>query len=72
MLSFEERRLISDPEGAEYTNMGITKFREWSERIGAVRRIGRRRVNDKKVIDQFLDRGQMDGCTVHTDGQTDS
>lgn len=69
MLDFKDKRLITDPEGAEYTNMSVTKFREWAEQIGAVRRIGRARRNDKKIIDQFLDGVRLDGCKGSTENR---
>lgn len=50
-----EKRLINTEEAAAYIGMGISKTREIMETIGAKRRIGRRVVYDKVVIDQWLD-----------------
>lgn len=51
----DNARMMDDSQGAAYTGMGIRFFRDWSEKIGAVRYYNRRRVNDRAVIDAALD-----------------
>lgn len=51
----DSARLMSDPQGAAYCGMGITTFRKWAAEIGAVKRFGNIKRNDKKIIDAALD-----------------
>lgn len=67
MTDTTNKRLLTDKEGANYVGIGVTAFRAWSERIGAVKRFGRRRLNDKSVIDQELDSGNMFDITSKKD-----
>ena len=50
-----EPRLLSMAELKAYTGLGKTKAREWADSIGATRKIGRRALYDKRVIDAALD-----------------
>ena len=54
----DNRRLLSDKEGAEYVGLGVSSFRIWSAKIGAKKKIGNRSLNDRKVIDAALDTAQ--------------
>lgn len=49
---------LSDFEGAAYTGLGRTSFRAFAKKINCRRKIGRRVVNDRAVIDQALKRGE--------------
>ena len=48
------KRLLTDKEAASYVGLGVTAFRIWAEKIGCIKRFGRRRLNDKLIIDQML------------------
>lgn len=56
-------RLLSISELTHYTGLGTSKAREWAKEIGAVRKIGRRVLYDKRIIDAALDgqEGEADG-----------
>lgn len=58
MTEITVKRMLNDKEGAAYVGLGVTSFRAWSEQIGAVRKFGKRRLNDRMVIDQALDTKQ--------------
>lgn len=50
-----EKRMLSVDEASFYTGMGRNTCREWLREIGAIRKIGRRVICDRKVIDAALD-----------------
>lgn len=50
---------LTDMEGAAYLSIGKTKFRAFAAQIGCKKRIGRRVLNDKAVIDAALKRGDI-------------
>ena len=52
---FYEKRLFTMKELMEYTGLGESKAREWAREIGAARKIGRRTVYDRKIIDKCID-----------------
>lgn len=54
---FGSRRFLTDYEASAYLSLGRTAFRSWAEQIGCRRKIGRRVVNDREVIDAALKRG---------------
>ncbi len=58
VLKVSEKRLLTAKEAESYTGLGRHGLRSWGERIGAVRKIGKRVLFDKLVIDQFL--GQLE------------
>ena len=70
-IPVSERRLVRDKEGADFYGLGVTTFRRWAERIGAVRKIGNCWTADREILDRDLDRGRMDECTERTDGHSD-
>ena len=52
---FHEKRLFTMKELMEYTGLGESKAREWAREIGAARKIGRRTVYDRAIIDKSID-----------------
>ncbi len=48
----EFKRMLSTKEGMEYTSLKRNKFTEWAREIGAGKRIGKRWVYDRLVIDK--------------------
>ena len=60
-IADSERRLLSIEEAAQYIGQGLNRTRSYMESIGAVRKIGRRVLFDKKVIDEALDQ-LCDSC----------
>lgn len=50
-----EKRMLSIDEACFYVGMGKTKGREWLKDIGATKKIGKRVICDKGVIDRALD-----------------
>ena len=53
--SFErinEKRMLSIKEAAFYTGLGTTSVRQWLDEIGAIRKIGKRILCDREVIDR--------------------
>lgn len=51
------KKYLSEWEGAAYSGLGKTTFRSWAVQIGAKRKIGRRVIYDRSVIDAALKRG---------------
>ena len=51
---FEAKRLLDWQEAQVYTGLGRTRCREFCEAIGAVKKIGKRVLFDRKVIDEYL------------------
>ena len=51
------KSFLTDIEASAYTSLGRTHFRAWAEKIGCRRKIGRRVLNDRAVIDKALQRG---------------
>ena len=56
----ERKRLLDAKETCEYLSLGRNRGVEFAKSIGAERRIGRRCLYDKVVIDRYLDK-QMKG-----------
>lgn len=52
-----QKAFLTDIEGAVYLSIGRTAFREFAQTIGCRKRIGRRVLNDRAVIDAALRRG---------------
>ena len=50
-----EKRMLSIEEACFYTGMGRTACRVWLDKIGATKKIGRRVICDREVIDRELD-----------------
>ena len=50
-----EKRLLSLPEASEYIGLGKRFGQDWLRSIGAERKIGRRVLFDRVVIDRHLD-----------------
>ena len=50
-----ETRMLSVDGLAAYIGMGRTKALEFGERCGAKRKMGKRTLYDKKVVDKALD-----------------
>ena len=57
-----DKRMLSVEEASFYTGLGRNTCREWLRKIGAIRKIGRRVVCDRHVIDAALN--QMDSVTA--------
>lgn len=49
------KRLFTMKELMEYTGLGETKAREWARGIDCERKIGRRTVYDRAIIDKAID-----------------
>ena len=54
-----DRAFLNDFEAAAYVGVGRTTFRKFAGQIGCRRKVGRRVVNDKAVIDAALQRGDV-------------
>lgn len=52
----DEKRMLSLDEAALYTGLGRTSCRQWLDQIGAVKKIGKRVLCDRTVIDRELDK----------------
>lgn len=49
---------LTDRQGAEYTQMSLSTFVRWSEKIGARRRTSERRyINVREIIDKRIMEG---------------
>lgn len=59
--SLERKAYLSDEEGAVYTGMSITTFREWSKRIGARRKLGEGTRGKVVSVRQIIDQKIMEG-----------
>lgn len=55
-MNLEGKRLLSVKELAEYTGLGLTRATEYGKELGAVYRIGRRVLYDRKIIDLAIDK----------------
>lgn len=55
-IADSEKRLLSIEEAAQYIGQGINRTRTYMEEIGAVRKMGRRVLFDRNVIDAALDK----------------
>lgn len=51
-----ESRLLSTKEVCAYLNLGLNRGVEFAKSIGAERKIGRRCLYDKVVIDRYFDK----------------
>ncbi|WP_288802680.1 polyprenyl synthetase solanesyl diphosphate synthase [uncultured Dialister sp.] len=52
---FTNKRLLNLRELVTYTGLGESKARAWAREIGAARKIGRRTVYDRAIIDKSID-----------------
>lgn len=50
-----EKRFLNVAELSKYIGLGKTKTREFGAKYGAVRKLGRRTLYDKIIIDRVLD-----------------
>lgn len=48
-------RYLSEAGAMTYTTFGRDKIRSWGKEIGAVRKVGKRVVYDRLVIDRAMD-----------------
>ena len=55
-----EKRLIDANEVCMYLSLGRNRGVEFARSIGAERKIGRRSLYDKAVIDRYLDKQAME------------
>ena len=55
-----EKRLINANEVCMYLSLGRNRGVEFARSIGAERKIGRRSLYDKVVIDRYLDKQAME------------
>lgn len=51
-----ESRLLNTKEVCSYLNLGLNRGVEFAKSIGAERKIGRRCLYDKVVIDKYFDK----------------
>nr|DAU76230.1 MAG TPA: Tor inhibition protein helix, reverse turn, PROTEIN [Caudoviricetes sp.] len=51
-----ESRLMNTKEVCSYLNLGLNRGVEFAKSIGAERKIGRRCLYDKAVIDRYFDK----------------
>lgn len=54
-MDFSEKRMLSEKEAMEYVGLKRGKCREFGENIKCIKRIGRRVLYDRKIIDAALD-----------------
>lgn len=47
---------VRDPEGCKITGLGRTKFRQIAEECGAVRKVGKVRLNNIDVILDYIEK----------------
>jgi len=59
--TLERKIYLNDEEGAAYTGMSITTFREWSKRIGARRKLGEGTRGKVVSVRQIIDQKIMEG-----------
>lgn len=59
VLEVSEKRLLTAKEAESYTGLGRHSLRSWGENIRAIRKIGRRVLFDKTVIDSELSKGTI-------------
>ena len=52
---FPNRRLMNIRELMDYTGLGESKAKRWARETGAAKKIGRRTVYDRKIIDKCID-----------------
>lgn len=52
---YPNKRLFNIRELMAYTGLGETKAKGWAREIGAARKIGRRTVYDRAIIDKSID-----------------
>lgn len=52
---YPNKRLFNIRELMAYTGLGETKAKGWACEIGAARKIGRRTVYDRAIIDKSID-----------------
>lgn len=52
---FPNKRLLNIRELIDYTGLGESKAKLWAREIGAAKKIGRRTVYDRKIIDKCID-----------------
>lgn len=55
------KRLLNVPEVCAYLNLGRNRGVTFAREIGAERKIGRRCLYDKAVIDRYFDRQAQEG-----------
>ena len=48
---FPNKRLLNIRELMDYTGLGESKAKRWARETGAAKKIGRRTVYDRKIID---------------------
>lgn len=54
-MNLDGKRLLDVKELAAYTGLGLTRAAEYGKALGAVYRIGRRVLYDRKIIDRAID-----------------
>ena len=54
---YTSKPFLSEREGCAYIGVSATTFRAWAKAIGSKRKIGRRSLYDRAVIDAALKRG---------------
>ena len=52
---FPNKRLLNIRELMDYTGLGESKAKRWAREIGAYKKIGRRTVYDRTIIDKSID-----------------
>jgi predicted DNA-binding transcriptional regulator AlpA len=51
---YPNKRLFNMKEFMNYTGLGESKARQWAKKIGCMRKIGRRTVFDRMIIDNHI------------------
>lgn len=54
-MESKDKRFMTMRECADYLGIGISTTRRYMQEIGAVKRIGKRCLYDRKVIDAFFE-----------------
>ena len=58
-MNTQNKRLLNVVELCEYIGLGKTKATEWGKAIGADKRIGRRLLFDRTIIDRAIDQDTL-------------
>lgn len=51
---YPNKRLLNTKELMNYTGLGESKARQWAAKIGCMKKIGRRTVYDREIIDNAI------------------
>lgn len=54
-IDISQKRMLSVTEAQAYTGLGATYLRKWAAEVGALKKIGKRVLIDKHVLDAVID-----------------